>query len=526
MSDEQRIYTPDEVALTRSRGEAKLGNLTSEQVRHLRHRAKHDLFFLAMGVLGYDKLSKNLHLQLCRWLQSTDTDKFRLILLPRSHYKSTITTISDSIRIALPDDLGTSPYPRNLGLNVRVLLAHETDSSAQRFLASIRDFIYRSEVLLALFPEITPNKGRTDNKGELELNREKVWSEPTFSTMGVGGKKQGAHFDYIKGDDLQGEAATVSKSEKATLIQWVDNLQSFLVTPRTDHIDFVGTRWAFDDVWMHIIKNYEKQLKVYTRSVIEYNPETKTRDPIFPEEFTQDSLNILKKNKRVWNAQYLNNPAEGANEFQSSWKRYFNWKGRNIIVFNGDSSSEYALSDLDKIIFVDPAVKGNYGYCVTGMNHRGDVFVLESYRKNWTPPEFVSFLFAQVLKWNPRVVVVEDVLFSNLYQHWLVREMQSRRHRFRIEPAKTRGKEKESRIMALSNYFEAGQIYFHSEQYDINEEFDEFGASDNIHILDALAYGPEFWKKPARNGDIDANRAAERIAVAASRDSITGYSEL
>ena len=523
MSDEPRVYTQSEISATRKKGEEYISQFTQSQVNHLRNKAKKDLFFLSYGVLGYDKLSKHLHKDFCKWIERTETEQYRLGLLPRSHFKSTILTIADSIRIALPDDFGDSPYPRNLGFNVRILLSHETDTSAQRFLSSIRDHIYRSEVLLALFPEIVPIKGRTDNKGELELNREKVWSEPTFSTMGVGGKKQGAHFDFIKADDLQGESATVSKAEKSSLIQWVDNLQSFLVTPKTDHIDYVGTRWAFDDVWKHIMDNYGKNLSVYHKAVIEYNKLTEKFEPIFPEQFSLESLDILKKNKRVWNAQYLNNPAEGAAAFQIGWKKYFNWRGRNIQVFTGDSTVEYNLQELDKIIFVDPAVTGNFGYCVTGMNHKGDVFILESHKREWTQPEFANFLFAQVLKWNPRLVVIEDQLFMMLYQHWFTQEMRSRRIHFKIEPAKTRNKKKEERIYRLAPFFEAGQILFHQEQYAINEEFNEFGASDNIHILDALAYGPEFWRKPPRYAQIEAQRAAEKKIM---RDISTGYSTI
>lgn len=524
MSD-QRVYTQEDVDAARRIGEEKLGLLTSEQVRALRIKAKHDLFFLSYGILGYDKLSSGLHLQLCKWLESTDGDQFRLILLPRSHFKSTITTISDAIRIALPDDSGTSAYPRNLGLNVRVLIAHETDLSAQRFLGSIRDFIFQSPLLLTLFPEITPQRGRTDNKSELELNREKVWSESTYNTMGVGGKKQGAHFDYIKADDLQGEDATYSKAEMESLLRWTDNLQSFLVTPKSDHIDFVGTRWRFDDVYSHIMKRYGDKLKVYSRGVEEYNHKTRQKEPIFPEQFTKESLDILRQNRAVFNAQYLNNPSEGASTFQQEWKKFYRWSGRTVVVNNGEGDLYYNVSDMDKIIFVDPAVNGNFGYCVTGMNTRGEIFVLESHKREFQQPEFVNFLFSQVLKWNPRVVVIEDQLFMVLYSHWLSREMSVRRIKFKIEPGKTRNKQKEARINGLSHYFAAGQIYFHQEQYDLIEEFDQFGASDNIHILDAMAYGPGFWRKPPNSSAIQSNMEAQR-RILDSRDPLTGYSRL
>ena len=524
MSDDIKIYSPQEVAEARGRGEEKLKDLSSADVITLKNKAKNDLFFLAYGVLGYDKLSSGLHLHFCKWLQSTETDQYRLILLPRSHYKSTIATISDSIRIALPDALGTSQYPRNLGFNVRVLLAHETDGSAQRFLSSIRDFIYRSEVLLALFPEITPEKGRTDNKGELELNREKTWSEPTFSTMGVGGKKQGAHFDYIKADDLQGETATASETEKKSLMQWVDNLQSFLVTPKTDKIDYIGTRWAFDDVWNHVKTQYGDQLKVYHRAVEEYDKELKKKVPIFPEQFTEDSLKILRKNKKVFNAQYLNDPSEGASSFQESWLRYWQWYDkRNVSIFDGESSQIYGISDLDKVILIDPAMTGNFGYCVTGTTPKGTNLVLESHKQEWEQPEFINFLFQQVQKWNPRLVVIEGVLFSHLYQHWILKEMSVRRVRFQIEAVSTRQKAKSERIMGLAPYLEGGQILFHQEQHDIINEFREFGASDNIHILDALAYGPQFWRTPP---PVHLVRDSRRAVNTVMRDRQTGYSTM
>ena len=524
MSDDVRIYTPEEVAAARHRGEEKLDGLTSEQIRHLRVKAKNNLFFLAYGVLGYDKLSKGLHLHLCKWLESFDDSRYRLILLPRSHYKSTITTISDSIRAALPDDLGTSVYPRSLGLDIRILIAHETDLSAQRFLSSIRNFVFQSDTLLALFPEITPERNRKDNKTELELNRERVWSEGTFSTMGVGGRKQGSHFNIIKADDLQGEDATYSKADMEKLLRWVDNLQAFLVTPKTDRIDFIGTRWRFDDVYAHLIKVYGDQLKIYSRAVEEINPSTREKEPIFPEEFTKESLDILRKNRKIFNAQYLNNPSEGAATFQQEWKRFYSWSGRSVCLKSGDSEIFYNTQDMDKIIFVDPAVSGNFGYCVTGMNPHGDIFILESHKREWTQPEFINFLFSQVMKWNPRIVVIEDQLFMALYAHWLSREMSVRRIKFRIEAGKTRNKQKEARILGLSNYFAAGQVYFHQEQQDIIEEFDQFGASDNIHILDALAYGPGFWRKPPRISQISANQQAENLLL--QRDPTTGYSKI
>lgn len=540
--DDIRIYSQQEVDDARKRGEARLGHLTSDQIKHLRIKAKNDLFFLAYGVLGYDKLDPVLHLDFCRWLEKTRNSQFRLSLLPRSHFKSTIETITDSIQIALPDDLGTSIYPRNLGFNVRILISHEIDGAAQVFLGAIRNFIYQSEVLLALFPEITPTTGRTDNKTTLELNRDRVWPEATFTTMGVGGKRQGSHFDYIKADDLQGESATFSKSELASTKQWVDNLQSYLLTPASDHIDFVGTRWAHDDVWAHIMKMYEDSgLVIYHRAVEEWNAERTKKIPIFPAQydrngkiiagFTEQSLAVLRKNRRVWTGQYLNNPSEGAGTFEESHLRYWNWyrDRRHVAIFSGDDSdptSIYDLSDLDKVIFIDPAMTGNFGIAITGTTHKGQHIVLESIKREFKQPEFVDWLFMAVQKWQPRLVVIEGVLFSHLYQHWLVREMSSRHTYFKVEASSTRQKAKEERITGLAPYFAASTILFHQEQDAILKEYREFGASDDIHILDALAYGPEYWRNPPPPGILISRQQAEMAVMGGDRDRITGYSSI
>lgn len=521
------IVTQEDIDLGRKAAELKMSSFTAEEVAHLRRKAKTNLYFLSYGVLGYNKLA-TLHLEVCKWLKSTQLEQFRELLLPRSHYKSTIGTIGDSIQIALPDDIGDQPYPRNLGTNCRVLISHETSEAAARFLYSITSHFTSNPLLMGLFPECVPNpRVNRINKLELELPRSKVWSEPTFDTVGVAGKSQGRHYNYIKCDDIYGAAARDSKAERDSTILWVDNLQSLLVSPRTDHIDFIGTRWAHDDVYAHIQKVYKERLIKYVRSCEEVINGKKT--PIFPEEFSPESLEILKKNRIVWNAQYANNPYEGGSQFQPEWLRFYNWGGternRRVVIFNGKESSEttsLSTDELDKIILIDPAMVGKAGFLVTGTDQKMNIYILEAMKEEWKPPELVEEIFKQVLKWRPRIVAIEEVLFSGLFQHWLKREMSIRGISFKVVPVKTRGKQKEARVLGLSNYFSSGQIYFNQSQKDLIDEFYEFGASDNIHMLDAMAYGPELWRVGVNSRRIDMYRDSE-LKLLSDRDPITGY---
>lgn len=502
------------------KAEDAMSGLTHDEWKALRRRAKADLFFLCYGVLGYKKLSTQLHGHLCTWLESTDNDQFREILLPRSHYKSTVVTIGDSIRIALPDDSGDSYWPRSLGTNVRLVIGHETSDMAGRFLGSITGHFMSNTTLMGLFPECVPTpRVQKINSLELELPRTEIWSEPTFDTMGVGARSQGRHYNFMKLDDLFGKEAAESATVRASTYDWFDNIQAFFSAFAIDHFDLVGTRWAHDDLYAHAHHQYGKLLKKYIRGVEETGDDG-IRRTIFPEEFPIEKLAILKRNPKVFNAQYANNPSEGSSEFEQSWKRFYNWEGENSISYA--DGKRINLSTCDIVILYDPAMNGKGGYCITANDNNDNIYILKAKKAVWKPPEFVAELFMDVIRWNPRIVVIESVLFSELYQHWIIREQAMRGVRFRIEPAKTRNRTKESRVRGLSNFFAAGHIYFHQSQADLIEEFNSFGATKDYHILDALAYGPEYWRR---------GKAIERAGEVANnmmngRDLITGYSKM
>ena len=501
--------------------------LTTEEFYALRRRCKTDKMFLAT-ILGYGKLTERLHGDFCGWLEETEGIQFRLILLPRGHYKTTLATIVDSVQAALPADNTDVSEPRNLGTNVRIMLGHETHDGASRFLYSITQHFTSCLLLMGLYPECVPNlREQRMNKFELELPRTERWSEPTFDTFGVGGKSQGRHFDIIKLDDLFGDKARDSLAERSTTYDWFDNIQSFFIDLVHCHMDLIGTRWAVDDLYAHAKKMYEEQLIEYCRSVEEVNVETKVKEPIFPENFPREKLKILRKNVKVWSAQYLNDPKEGMAEFLNDWKRFYEWSGTNrITVFTGEKSDTLDIfKHLDRVVLVDPAMVGYGGVVTTGTDQKTRVFVLEAQKFPWKPPELVEYLFRLVSRWQPRVVAIEEVLFSGLFKHWLEREMQIRGIRFSIIPVKTRQREKEVRVKGLSNYFASGQIFFNDAQDDLIEEYDTFGATEDYHLLDALAYGPEVWRPARQHETWDARKDADEDAFK-DRDVETGYSQI
>lgn len=448
--------------------------------------------------------------------------------MPRGHYKSTVVTIADSIRIALPDDVGDQGWPYSLGPNARILIGHELHDSAKRFLFAIQQHFLDNPTLMGLFPECVPvERVQRINTGELELPRSERWPEPTFDTMGVGGRSQGKHWNFLKLDDLFGDKARDSETERNSTYEWFDNVQSFFSTFSRDKIDLIGTRWAFDDLYKHAHDLYGDDLKKYIRKCEEFNPETGQVEPIFPEEFPVEKLKILKRKPKIYLSQYQNDPDSSSTEFQQGWLRYYNYLGTTrIATFSGSTRPVVnSIMELDKILLIDPAMDGNAGYVVTGTDATNNVFVLKAEKGSFKPNELVQKIFDDVARYQIRLVVIEAVTFSEVFQSWIEREMRLRGLRFKIEAAKTRNRSKDNRIKGLTNYFAAGQIYFNEGQHDVLKEYREFGASKDIHILDALAYGPEYWRAAQPKKLTEDFINAERELMN-GRNVRTGYSKI
>lgn len=539
------LLDEDRITAQRVKGEKVVENWTNEYYKEVRKLCKTDLFFLGYTILNYRDFSPALHGNLSEWTQKTIKNQFREILLPRGHFKSTLITITGAVQLALPDDSNSLPWPYNLGTNCRILIAHETLGQAQNFLFAITAHFLGNPLLMALFPECVPSlRKHRINKNELELPRSEVWPEPTIDTMGVGGKSQGRHYNFLKLDDLFGDKARDSEAERNTTYQWFDNIQSFFSNHSEDKFDLVGTRWALDDLYAHAEKMYEAELVRYVRPIWEFwckrcnqyshqckcgagiAPDYQKR-LIFPERFNEKKLKVLQKNRKVWTAQYLNNPVEGGKKFDDSWLRYFEYVNPRTIKFKDNpTQDEWQFKnvwDLDRVILVDPATTGEYGFVVTGMDHRRRKFVLEARQEIWTPADFMDYLFQSVARWQPRVVGIEEVLFSTLYQIWAIREMTLRGIKFKIEPLKVKRREddKSLRVEALQTYFSGFEIFVNEAQEELIDQYKNFGAIQHYHVLDALAHGPQVWRLPTP--EVILNAYGQEPT---GRDTVTGYSEL
>lgn len=521
------LYDQKSISDSRARAEKKYENLEKGQIDYIRRRMKNDLFFLGTA-LGYNLLSPSLHGNLAGWMQRWRGWQYKLILMPRGHYKSTIITILDSIAMALPVEC--AEYPYSLGPNGKYLIMHEVRETASKFLFEISRAFTHKDAMLAFFPEMIPSKNEHRmNKWELELPRTEHHKEATFSTGSSGGAEQGAHYNWAKPDDLIGKEARESPSVMGKVLDLFDNLNSLLTRLEVDGWDLTGTRWAYADVYSHALSRYgistegsvlnclpqrdiEKYqgglLKVYARGAIENN------QPIFPEQFTMERLNVLRKNAVVWAAQYANNPTDsGLNEFGWPLKFYNVGSNGRLVVFAGDTSFSRSLHDLDICVLCDPSMGQNEnadetGIVVTGVDEKNNIFILETVKKRLKPPALLDELYRLYYKYRPRVISIEEVNFSGIYKYWIEDRSKSTQIFLPIRSYKTENRRKPVRIRGLAHFFSAGQVYVAEMMHDFRDEYEQFPLGDSQHLLDALAQGPTFWSRGVSAKEVEEQKQA------------------
>jgi len=488
---------------------------TTEEYQQLRRIGKQNLHFFAKGILGFDLVTDTFHAHLCAWYMRNLYARFKLILLPRGHYKTTLFTIADPIRAALPN-FGDDKYPFNLEGNVRQLICHEIHKQASRFLVQITQIVMGNANFMALYPECVPNPRRQRiNLSELDFPRTEHWAEPTFDTMGVGGRSQGKHYNIIHPDDLIGEQARDSITEMTKAKNWFDGLNSFMVNQKTDFIAVKGTRYSGTDLYAHIIEKKKRYLK-YIRGAEENG------EPLCPELLNAEEIEELKVNPLTW-IQYANDATILATGFEDGWLRFYKNYGSYLELGSGELIK---TRELDICVLVDPAMQKKGAIVVTGMDHKGRIFILEAMKKNWGLPEspkIIETFFRLNAKYGPRVFAIEDVLFSGLFEPWLKTEFLLRGDYFRIERVKTQGEAKFVRVVGLANYYAAGLIYVDPSMKDFIEEFHMFGATDDYHLHDALAYGPRVWMRPELLINTMEQIQQAKQKLLGGRDLIAGY---
>lgn len=383
----------------------------------LRYRALTNLYYFSKVVLGYKELSPRLHLEFCDWIQETFWIRFRGGLIPRGHFKSTIVSKSYPLwrLLDIPEHLfakypDLEQYRQYHDSNTRVLIVGESAEVAAKNIKDVKWNLLHNQLLQALFPSLVPPDINDTiwREDEILLPRSRSFDESSLTTIGVGAKTTGKHWDLIIYDDLIGEKAAKSEAEMEAAKHWFKFAPGLANNPETVEELFIGTRWKAGtaDLYGYVMATLPSEIEDvakesvssessavgglggvpgggassrvnsegersggfvwYIRSAIEPNPRTGEPEPIFPERFSVRTLELIRKREGeyAYSCNYLNNPvAEGISDFDLRWLKEYKVAEDGKTLEFSDGSPAIVLGHLTRISFYDPSSGGRSAKC-------------------------------------------------------------------------------------------------------------------------------------------------------------------
>lgn len=496
----------------------KLEELSSDDLAHMREKAQTDLYFLAKAILGYNQVCESAHGALCAFMVREKLNR-RMVLMPRGHLKTTLCTISDSIRLSLCDP------------NTRILIQNEVFENASDMLTELKKHWEQGDMLRTLFPELVPPRfsgpGTDWAKESASIVRQRNSKESTYTAAGSGGSPQSKHFEHIKNDDLIGEDHKESEAKMKRALRWADAMVPLLDSPR-DQLDYYGTRKTMVDVYTHVMELFGDKIAVFIREPIEHDL------PIFPEKYPiEELIRIMTTTPEVWAHDFMNNPiGRGGLDWGKGLLRTYQWhEAKNGVYFEHHLTGKLSFWDrreLQITITVDPnsgklLAPDKAAVVVHGVSPHEQIFVLDSWSGRVSPDGLIDAIFELACKWKPSLVGIENAGQQNTMYYFEKRCTEERRH-FTLKPLQHFNQDKEYRIRtALDSPLKARRLYVLASQLTLIGQIQLFPqlAAHNWDELDALAYGPQVYQAGMTLEDIAADEEAEAHVL--ELRGITGY---
>lgn len=490
--------------------------LMPQDLRHdLATAALNDLYLYAKGVLGYRDMAWACHGSMCHYLDNHPS-RFKLLLIPRGHYKTSVATISRQLQRVCRD------------VNSRQLLANETSTNAERFLSAIKGHVESNKRFRALYSSVIPKDTRRTrwSQKELVFNREWQGPEPTIDTIGMTGAWTSRHYTHITFDDPISEEAAKSDLVMHDTITRIGKVFSLMCDVEVDTFDLIGTRWAFFDVYAYMMNWLGPKLARFIRGAVEDGV------PIFPEKFSLETLADIRSapdmGEYLFSCQYMNNPRNPElQDFNVEDIRYWRYSSdeSHVVLYepDGEIKSVVSVGQLDVTCCVDLApaestTSDRNAITVCGSTPDGDLLVLHVWAKRTSPHGVIQELFNVKRRFDPRVFGIESVAYQKAFKYFLRAEAARQGLYLNVVEIKATGK-KQVRIRGLQPIAATGHLYVHPTQHILRNELSDYPLGDHDDTADSLSMhlqvlrgilGADRWKR---------YKAAERQLLA----DIDGY---
>lgn len=414
--------------------------------------------------------------------------RFKLVLMPRDHLKTTVCTISGNVQRIVKDP------------EERILIANENGVNASRMLGAIKSHAESNKVFRALYSSIIPKDFRKDwNSESIKFRRQGTYPEPTVDSIGMTGTMTSRHYTHVCVDDPISEEAVKSQAVMQDTITRIDKIHSLLVKPEESTFWIIATRWAYNDVVSFFMKKLGHRFAKFIRSV------TEDGELIFPEHISFETLADIRNTmgEYSYSCLYMNNPRDPSRQdFDTKDLRWWRWSldGRDIVLI--DDSNEIVeivpLSKLDITTTVDPAMSERVSsdrnaVVTTGVTPKGNAIVLEAWVKRCNPLQLIEHIISVIVRWHPRAIGIEGVAYQKAIKYFLKQELNRRGLYANIVEIKSTS-QKEVRIRGLQPIVATGRLYIQPTMFVLRDEMADFPLGDFDDCLDALSMHQQLWR--------------------------------
>lgn len=482
---------------------------------------------------GFDDMSPLLHKQLCEWYQMGYDDNLNnLIMIPRTHLKTTIFTVGESAWQVI----------RNHEIRIAISMVNST--AAKKKLRLLRHIFTNTNGRMAhFFPECMAIKA---TETEIEVPRNGNYGEATITAWGIGAEIVSGHYDIFKLDDPIGNEDEDSKVKISAAKSYLDVLPGLYENPDFARVDIIGTAWPggfyekliesplyrklilgaeVDDRYYRFLDEigYTGDRKPVMTTVKIDGKEQDLPTPIWErgevkgskKGFTPQTLLRLRKHMDTkYSHQYLNlfiNAGDIRFREEDIMECRLDRQHDAVLIGPQDHAVAYPARGLMRVLTVDPSTgEGNdeSAIVVSGyVRNPGYGFIMDAWSGKVLTNDLIDQILVMAERWKVDIIAPEETSYQKILKHAIRDVMIRRRKHYRIIPAKPGHRGKPQRIDGFQPWVAGHQVFFNLDNAGVKKLVEEMfairiidgklirqslpGSSPNL--VDALCYHGDFW---------------------------------
>jgi len=422
------------------------------------HGKRLTLFNIAKYMLGYEKITEDVHKEWCDDLEEAiKTHKRIMRLKPRGTYKTTIYDVSFVIDRLLDD------YVKHDGkFTLRILITSATNDLAEQILYEITQHLTENENIKQFFADFgNDNPIIKLNQQEVVLHPRVVKKEPNLKARGALAAMTSEHYDIIICDDIANDSDRESTAIREQKKRWYKDLISILEPDGL--LMIIGTRWHDDELYGEIIEQNPK-LPDFMRYDIEIDSIVdKDGNPKYPSIYNEQKIQALRIEKGAveFSSQYLNQPLPSETQlFKLENLQYYTEKR-----MPQERAQNPYFKDCRHVIYVDPALGNENDFCVIIVGAIKDhvLYVRDCWLSNTSPPNVsIEKMVYYYNFYNCEELGIETNGFQSLISQFLKErndKIKDMRKRMKIKEIKNQ-KKKRIRIESVEPFVTSGKVLF------------------------------------------------------------------